>query len=84
MDDAIKKEAVDLKKDIHILSSELKKLGSEKEFNYQKKNKIETLLKENIQKAKDLREIKKDIDSKIKKLKGKTQTRLLFFKGFKK
>ena len=38
MDSSAKKEAGDLKKDIHILSSELRKISEEKE-NYFKKDK---------------------------------------------
>jgi len=63
----------ELKKEIHLLSVQLKGLGEQKESKYREKDKINDELNNYIKEAKDLRDKKKEIDTKIKASKEKRQ-----------
>ena len=62
-----------LKKEIHLLSVQLKELGEQKETKYKEKEAINQSLNNYIKDAKELRDKKKEIDIKISELKGKRQ-----------
>jgi uncharacterized coiled-coil DUF342 family protein len=60
-----------LKKEIHLLSVQLKELGEQKELKYREKEGLNQALNNYIKEAKELRDKKKEIDTKIKELKEK-------------
>ncbi len=83
--DGTKPKVEQLKKDIYALSAQLKKLGEEKETRYKEKEGVEKKLNTLIQRAKDIRERKLDIDRNISKLKKEreelnSETKLMFSK----
>lgn len=63
----------ELKREIQLLSSRLKRLGEQKEKEYHKKEDLDKRLRNDIQDAKNLREEKKEIDIKISELKKKRE-----------
>jgi len=63
-----------LKKEIHVVSVQLKELGEQKEAKYKEKEKINEELNGFIKEAKGLRDKKADVDKKIRELKAKRQS----------
>ena len=74
----VKQQLEQLKKEIHLLSVSLKQLSEQKESKYKEKDGLNQDLNNYIKTAKELRDKKKEIDTKIRDLKGKRQ---VFNKG---
>ncbi len=74
----VQQQLEQLKKEIHLLSVSLKQLSEQKESKYKEKDNLNQELNNYIKTAKELRDKKKEIDTKIRELKGKRQ---VFNKG---
>jgi uncharacterized coiled-coil DUF342 family protein len=68
------KQINELKKEIHLISSNLKELGGQKEDHYNKKNKLDKELNSLINTAKELKDEKKEIDKHIGELKQQRES----------